>query len=92
LNYAHAALESEIPIKAISESYDPTIGIMQEGSDGWSKFVFDLMEPERPTVDPAVLNFVRTHVFDPTDFVIRSHGVCRLNKEMARMVVAAIAK
>jgi CRISP-associated protein Cas1 len=40
LNYAYAALESEIRIKAISEGYDPTIGIMHEGSDGSSKFHF----------------------------------------------------
>jgi CRISPR-associated protein Cas1 len=63
LNYAYAALESEIRIKAISEGYDPTIGIMHEGGDGSSKFVFDLMEPERPKVDRAVLDFVRGHVF-----------------------------
>jgi CRISPR-associated protein Cas1 len=53
----YAALESEIRIKAISEGYDPTIGIMHEGSDGSSKFIFDLMEPERPKVDRAVLGF-----------------------------------
>jgi CRISPR/Cas system-associated endonuclease Cas1 len=47
LNYAYAALESETRIKAISEGYNPTIGIMHEGSDGSSKFIFDLMEPER---------------------------------------------
>ena len=41
LNYAYAALESEIRIKAISEGYDPTIGIMHEGGDGSSKFIFD---------------------------------------------------
>jgi CRISP-associated protein Cas1 len=86
--YAYAALESEIRIKAISEGYDPTIGIMHEGSDGSSKFIFDLMEPERPKIHRAVLDFVKGHVFDPTDFVIRSDGVCRLNPEMARMVVA----
>jgi CRISPR-associated protein Cas1 len=88
LNYAYAALESEIRIKAISDGYDPTIGIMHEGSDGSSKFIFDLMEPERPRVDRAVLDFARGHVFDPADFVIRTDGVCRLNPEMARMVVA----
>jgi CRISPR-associated protein Cas1 len=32
LNYAYAALESEIRIEAISDGYDPTIGIMHEGS------------------------------------------------------------
>jgi len=72
LNYAYAALESEIRIKSISEGYDPTIGIMHEGSDGSSKFIFDLMEPERPKVDRAVLDFVKGHVFDPADFVIRT--------------------
>jgi hypothetical protein len=48
LNYAYAALESEISIRAISEGYDPTIGVMHKGSDGSSKFIFDLMETERP--------------------------------------------
>jgi CRISPR-associated protein Cas1 len=65
-----------------------TIGIMHEGSDGSSKFIFDLMEPERPKVDRAVLDFVKEHVFDPADFVIRADGVWRLNPEMARMVAA----
>ena len=91
LNYAYAALESETRIKAISEGYDPTIGIMHEGSDGSSKFIFDLMEPERPRIDRAVLDFVKGHVFDPADFVIRSDGVCRLSPEMARIVVAKVS-
>jgi hypothetical protein len=37
-----------------------------------------------------VLSFVTVHVFDPADFVIRTDGVCRLNPEMARMVVAKV--
>jgi CRISPR-associated protein Cas1 len=92
LNYSYAALESEIRIKAISEGCDPTTGIMHEGGDGSSKFIFDLMEPERPKADRAVLDFVKATVFDPADFVIRSDGVCRLNSEMARMVVARLSK
>jgi CRISP-associated protein Cas1 len=64
---------------------------MHEGSDGSSKFIFDLMEPERPKVDRAVLDFVKRHVFDSADFVIRADGVCRLNPEMARMVVAKVS-
>jgi CRISP-associated protein Cas1 len=91
LNYAYAALESEIRIKTISGGYDPIIGIMHEGGDGSSKFIFDLMEPERPKLDRAVLDFIKGHVFDPADFVIRSDGVCRLNPEMARMVVAKVS-
>jgi CRISP-associated protein Cas1 len=68
-----------------------TIGIMHEGSDGSSKFIFDLMEPDRPRVDRTVLDFVRGHVFDPADFVIRTDGVCRLNPQMSRMVVAKVS-
>jgi CRISPR-associated protein Cas1 len=86
LNYAYTVLESELRIKAIADGYDPTIGIMHEGRDGSSKFVFDLMERERPKVDRAVLDFVRATVFDPADFTIRSDGVVRLNPEMARYI------
>ncbi len=39
------------------------------------------MELEPPKVDRAVLDFVKGHVFDPADFVIRIDGVCRLNPE-----------
>jgi hypothetical protein len=39
----------------------------------------------------VVLDFVKGHVFDPADFVIRNDGVCRLNPEMARMVVAKVS-
>jgi CRISP-associated protein Cas1 len=73
------------------DGYDPTIGMMHEGNDGSSKFIFDLMEPERPKVDQAALDFVKGSVFDPSDFVIRSDGVCRLNPEMARLVVAKVS-
>jgi len=91
LNHAYATLESEIWIKAISEGYDPTIGIKHEGSDGSSKFILDLTEPERPQVDRKALDFVKSSVFDPPDFVIRDDGVCRLNPEMARMAVAMVS-
>jgi CRISPR-associated protein Cas1 len=64
---------------------------MHEGSAGSSKFIFDIMEPERPRVDRAVLDFVKGHVFDSADFVIRSDGVCRLNSEMARLLVAKVS-
>jgi hypothetical protein len=91
LNYAYAVLESQIRIKAISEGYDPTLGIMHQGRDKSSKFVFDLMKPERPKIDRRILEFVKNSIFDPADFTIRSDGVCRLNPEMARSIVKDIS-
>jgi CRISPR-associated protein Cas1 len=91
LNYAYTVLESELRVKAIAEGYDPSIGIMHEGRDGSSKFVFDLMEPERPKVDRAVLDFVKATVFDPADFTISSDGVVRLNPQLARAVATTVS-
>jgi CRISP-associated protein Cas1 len=91
LNYAYTVLESELRITAIADGYDPTIGIMHEGRDGSSKFVFDLMEPQRPKVDRAVLDFVKATVFNPADFTIRGDDVVRLNPQLARMVVATVS-
>jgi hypothetical protein len=41
-----------------------------------------------PKVDYAVLDFVKSRVFGPADFVIRTDGVCRLNPETAQTVLA----
>ncbi len=87
LNYAYTALQSEIQIWAVSDGYDPTLGIMHETSLGSSAFISDEMEPYRPMVDQRVLDFIKDVVFDPTDFVLRADGVVRLNPELARCVV-----
>jgi hypothetical protein len=54
-------------------------------------FAFDLTKPERQKVDRAVLDFVMGHVLDPADLIIRTDGICRLNPEMARLVVASVS-
>jgi CRISPR/Cas system-associated endonuclease Cas1 len=64
---------------------------MHETREGSSAFVFDMMEPERPKVDRAVLEFVKANPLHPADFTIRPDGVCRLNPEMARRIVATVA-
>jgi CRISPR/Cas system-associated endonuclease Cas1 len=84
LNYAYAILESQVRIKLVSEGFDPTQGIMHETREGSSAFIFDMMEPERPKVDRALLKFLRANTLHPADFTIRADGVCRLNPEMAR--------
>jgi CRISPR-associated protein Cas1 len=64
---------------------------MQSDREECASLRVDRMEPERPNIDRAVLNFVRGHLFDPSDFVLRTDGVCRLNPEMARMVVVRVS-
>jgi len=68
LNDAYTVVESEVRIKAISDGYDPTIGIMYKGRDRSSKFIFDLMEPERPNIDRAIVEFLKAEKLHPADF------------------------
>jgi CRISPR-associated endonuclease Cas1 len=91
LNYAYGLLESETRIRAVAEGYDPSRGIMHDRQDSDAGFIFDLMEPERPKVDRAVLDFVKRSALHPADFTIRADGVCRLNPEMARNLVRLVA-
>jgi CRISPR-associated endonuclease Cas1 len=90
LNLSYAVLEANLKLKVIAEGYDPTIGIMHHGRRGKSAFVFDLMEPERPNVDAAVLNFLATNRLAASDFAIRSDGVVRLAPSFATMVCSLI--
>lgn len=63
------------------------LGIMHYDRDGAPAFVFNLMEPERPKVDRAVLSFLKSEALHPADFMIREDGVVRLNPELARTVL-----
>jgi CRISPR-associated endonuclease Cas1 len=84
LNYGYAVLESHVRIEIISQGYDPTIGYLHAYEKYRAALVCDLMEPLRPVVDRAVLEFVQSQTFQRADFTIRLDGACRLNPEIAR--------
>ena len=84
LNYAYAILQSQVQIQAVMEGYDPMLGIMHYDRDVAPAFVFDMMEPERPKMDRAVLWFLKSEALHPADFTIWEDGVVRLNPELAR--------
>jgi hypothetical protein len=65
---------------------DLMLGIPPCERDGSPAFVFDLMEPERPKIDRAVLAFLKLEVLHPADFTIREDRAVRLNPELARRV------
>jgi CRISPR-associated protein Cas1 len=86
LNYAYAVLQGQVQIQLVAEGYDPMLGIMHADRDDAAAFVFDMMEPERPKMDRAVLAFLKLEPLHPADFTIRRDGVVRLNPELARRV------
>ncbi len=92
LNYAYAVLESQVRTQVLAQGFDPTIGILHASKPDRAAFVLDLMEPLRPIVDRKVLEFVQAHTFHPADFTIRTDGVCRLNPELARRVIAVTGR
>jgi hypothetical protein len=49
------------------------------------------MEPMRPIVDRAVLDFALSNTFMPGDFMINGFGGCRLNPQMAKVVAGRLA-
>lgn len=49
-------------------------------------FHFDLIEPERPKLDAAILKFVDEQAFSASDLVIQKGGVCRPTLQWTRAV------
>lgn len=91
LNYAYAVKLAQLKIQAISEGYDPTLGIMHNTHRGSPAWVLDMIELERSAVDAAILQFVGDHTFAAADFILRKDGVCRLSPQLARMVATLIS-
>src|SRR5271166_2905551 len=90
-SFSYVNLQRQVQIRLVSEGYDPMLGIMHYDRDGAPAFVFDMMEPERPKVDRAVLGFLKSEALHPADFTIREDGVARLNPELARQVARLAA-
>ena len=84
-DYAYTVLESEVRIKAIAEGYDPTIGIVHEGRDGSSNFIFDLLEPSGPKADWAVLDLSKRRSSIRRTSPFHGDGVVRLNQNSRDM-------
>jgi CRISPR-associated protein Cas1 len=88
LNYAYGVLENQVRIQVLAAGFDPMIGTLHGTYRDKHALVFDLMEPLRPLVDAELLKFIQLHTFSPGDFPITSEGICRLNPQLARKVVA----
>lgn len=71
-----------------AEGLDPTIGMSHSTGKYRDALVLDRMEPLRPIIDGSVLKLVQNTEFHAGDFTITSEGICRLNPQLGRKVVA----
>lgn len=90
LNYAYAVKAARLQAQALADGYDPAFGIMHNADRSYNAFAYDLIEPERPKVDAAILAFVASRSFAAADFIIRKDGVCRLSPQLARVVATLV--
>jgi CRISPR-associated endonuclease Cas1 len=90
LNYAYTVLESQVRIATVSQGLDPTIGYLHVCRPGRVALVYDLMEPLRPRVDRWLLDFVFSHTFTPSDFILQTGGACRLHPQLAKRVAGLV--
>lgn len=86
LNYAYGCLQSRVSIACAASGIDPAAGVIHARRRGRPALIFDLMEPLRPLVDAAVLDFIQSQVFVRADFPLGSDGIVRLHPQLARIV------
>lgn len=91
LNYAYAVKAVQLQIQAVADGFDPYAGIMHHSRHDFPAYAYDLIEPERPKVDAAILSFAKSRKFSGADFVLRRDGVCRLSPQLARMVATIMS-
>lgn len=90
LNYAYAVRLAQLQVQAVVDGFDPFTGIMHHSRADFPAYAYDLIEPERPKVDAAILAFAQCRKFSGADFVLRKNGVCRLSPQLARAVAQAL--
>jgi CRISPR-associated protein Cas1 len=88
LNYAYAVRVAQLQVEAVADGFDPFAGIMHHSRPDFPAYIYDLIEPERPKVDAAILAFAQSRKFSGADFILRKDGVCRLSPQLARAVAS----
>lgn len=78
----------EFPVPEFPDGFDPFAGIMHHSRPLFPAYAYDLIEPERPKIDAAILAFAQSRKFSGADFILRKDGVCLLSPQLARLVTA----
>lgn len=91
LNYAYAVRVAQLQVQAVADGFDPFAGIMHHSRPDFPAYAYDLIEPQRPKVDAAILDLAQSRKFSGADFIVRKDGVCRLSPQLARAVAQTLA-
>ena len=75
----------------VAAGLDPTIGYFHGRYGRKQTLVLDLMEPMRPLVDRAVLEFAKAHTFSAGDVTLRNDRVCLLNPQLTRDIISRLS-
>jgi CRISPR-associated endonuclease Cas1 len=92
LNYGYGILKHRVQAEVTAAGQDPRIGIIHGNSQNAIPLVYDLMEPLRPIIDRQVLEFAFSQTFEPGDFTISKWGGCRLNPQLAKVIVEKVSR
>src|SRR5207247_1579571 len=86
LNYGYALLEAETRIACLNAGLHPGLGIFHADKDARASFVYDLMEPVRPTMDRMVFDFILSRTFMDGECWETREGFCRLDPVLLDLV------
>lgn len=88
LNYAYGILENRVRAAILAAGYNPLMGFLHTNiKKDKSLLVFDLMEPMRPIIDLAIIEFLKQQTFSPADFILEKNGVCKLHPQFAKNII-----
>ncbi|HEY1708263.1 MAG TPA: CRISPR-associated endonuclease Cas1 [Rhizomicrobium sp.] len=87
LNYGYGILAHRLRSQTAAAGLDANVGVIHGNSENPIPLVYDMMEPWRPVVDGIVLKFSLGQTFSPGDFAINEQGGCRLNPNIAKILV-----
>jgi CRISP-associated protein Cas1 len=87
LNYAYGVMNSYLRTSIASFGLDLSAGFLHSRTKHKQSLLFDLMEPIRPKMDALVLKFILENSFHRSDFPISRKGGCRVNPQLAKVLV-----
>ena len=89
LNLALAVTIGRLTVALVARGFSPSIGFLHK-SPTWS-LSYDAIEPLRPHVEAAVFDFIGSHKFSPSDFIMVTDGTLKTNRILSAAFLDAVS-